>query len=85
MRRAATTASSHAEPAPGCVLLMSRGLPAWLEVVQRVAPRRGDGPRDAAGPGVHGPTNAAPLAVRSDLTQLLAGLILACTHEEVRL
>lgn len=84
MRRAATTASSHAEPAPGCVLLMSRGLPAWLEVVQRVAPRRGDDPR-TAGPGVQGRTDAATLAVRSDLTHLLAGLILACTQEEVRL
>ena len=62
---------------------MARGLPAWLEVVQRVAPRRG-----ATTPGVvpdaHGPTDAAALAVRSDLTQLLAGLVLACAQEEVR-
>jgi len=77
-------ASSHAEPTPGCVLLMSRGLPAWLEVVQRVAPRRDDGPR-AAGPGAQGRSDAVTLAVRSDLTHVLAGLILACTHEEVRL
>jgi len=84
MRRAATAASSHAESAPGCVLLMSRGLPAWLAVVQRVAPRRGDGPR-AAGPDIQERTDAATLAVRSDLTHVLAGLILACTQEEVRL
>jgi hypothetical protein len=73
----------HAEPAPGCVLLMSRGLPAWLEVVQRVAPRGDDTPRVAV-PGGHGPTDAATRAVRSDLTQILAGLVLACAQEEVR-
>lgn len=73
----------HAEPAPGCGLLMARGLPAWLEVVQRVAPRRGD-TTPVAVPGVHGPTDAATLAVRADLTQLLAGLVLACAQEEVR-
>jgi hypothetical protein len=53
---------------------MSRGLPAWLEVVQRVAPHRDDGPR-AAGPGAPGRTDAVTLAVRSDLTHLLAGLV----------
>jgi hypothetical protein len=62
---------------------MSRGLPAWLEVVQRVAPRRGDTPRLAV-LGAPGPTHAATLAVRADLTQLLAGLVLAYAQEEVR-
>jgi hypothetical protein len=62
---------------------MARGLPAWLEVVQRVAPRRDDGPR-AAGPDAQGRPDAVTLAVRSDLTRVLAGLILACTQEEVR-
>jgi hypothetical protein len=62
---------------------MARGLPVWLEVVQRVAPRRG-ATTPAVVPGTHGPTAAATLAVRSDLTQLLAGLVLACAQEEVR-
>jgi hypothetical protein len=65
------------------VLLMSRGLPAWLELVQRVAPRRGDAPPVAVA-AVHGPTDGATVAGRSDLTQLLAGLVLACAQEEVR-
>jgi len=83
VRRMAAARRPHAEPPPGCLLLMSRGLPAWLEVVQRVAPRRGN-TTPIAVPGVHGPTDAATLAVRSDLTQLLAGLVLACAQEEVR-
>lgn len=82
MRRLAAARPPHAEPAPGCVLLMSRGLPAWIELVQRVAPRRGE-TTPVAVPGIHGPTDAATVAVRSDLTQLLAGLILACAQEEV--
>lgn len=81
MRRLAAARLPHAEPPPGCVLLMSRGLPAWLELVQRVAPRRGETPPVAV-LGVHKPTDAA--AGRSDLTQLLAGLVLACAQEEVR-
>jgi hypothetical protein len=63
---------------------MSRGLPAWLEVVQRVAPRRGDATRVTM-PAIHGPTAVATLAGRSELTQLLAGLVLACAQEEVRI
>lgn len=73
----------HAEPAPGCVVLMSRGLPAWLQVVQRVAPRPGD-TTPVAMPAVQGPTDAATLVGRSDLTRLLAGLVLACAQEELR-
>ena len=83
VRRMAAARPPHAEPAPGCVLLMSRGLPAWLEVVQRVAPRGGDTTRVAV-PGGHWPTDAVTRAVRSDLTQILAGLVLACAQEEVR-
>lgn len=79
----AAARTPHAEPAPGCGLLMARGLPAWLQVVQRVAPRRG-ATTPVVGPGADGPSDAATLAVRSDLTQLLAALVLACAQEEVR-
>jgi len=83
VRRLAAARQPDAEPASGCVLLMSRGLPAWLELVQRVAPRRGEALAIAVA-AVHGPTDAAMVAGRSDLTQLLAGLVLVCAQEEVR-
>jgi hypothetical protein len=82
VRRLALARPPHAAPAPGCVLLMARGLPAWLEVVQRVAPR--DVTPAPERVGTPSPTPVVTPAIRSDLTQLLAGLVLACAQEEVR-
>lgn len=74
---AGTTSGWHGQ---GCALLMSRGLPAWLDVVQRVMPHASAPPpcveRDACGaPG------AALTGGRADLTRLLANLVLACAQE----
>ena len=61
------------EPAPfgprghGLALFLGRGLPAWLAALTAVEPRR------EGGPGL------LPTA-RAELTTVLAGMVLACTH-----
>jgi hypothetical protein len=74
--------SPQAEPAPGCALLMARGLAAWLEVAARVAPPPRSDPRAALeGPA---PRDLTALTGRSALTHVLATLVLAYAQEEGR-
>lgn len=82
MRRAATAGSAPGPSGSGCVLLMTRGLPAWIDVVQRVVSRDTD-PVRAPERGGDRVLDVSPPGVRADLTRLLAGLVLACAQEEV--
>ena len=72
------------EPAPfgprghGLALFLGRGLPAWLAALTALAPPGGSirprvEPRREGGPGL------LPTA-RAELTTVLAGMVLACTH-----
>ena len=63
------------------VLLMTRGMPAWLDAVTTLSPpaRAGRGTRSGLDSS---PLDLAP-PVRSELTRLLASLVLACAQEGV--
>jgi len=62
----------------GLALFLSRGLPAWLAALTALAPPGGATrpliePRCEGGPGLLS-------TARAELTTVLAGMVLACTH-----
>ena len=80
LRREATTADPMGPRGHGLVLLMTRGISAWLDTVQTLTPR-------AIAPAEHtaslteaeGTTWKA--ADRADLIRVLASLVLTCVPE----
>jgi hypothetical protein len=78
LRREAFETASFGPRGHGLALFLSRGLPAWLAALTALAPPGGPTrplvePRREGGPGL------LPTA-RAELTTVLAGMVLACTH-----
>ena len=61
------------------VLLMTRGMPAWLDAVTTLSPPDRAG-RDTRAAMEGRPLDLAP-PIRSELTRLLASLVLTCAQE----
>jgi hypothetical protein len=60
------------------VLLLTRGLPAWLAALIALGPLRPGRPlAEPAGE----PRPRLPPSARAELTTVLAGMVLACTQE----
>jgi hypothetical protein len=81
LRREAVTVDPMGPRGHGLVLLMSRGISAWLETVQTLAPR-------AIAPTEHTPSTTGDCPSwktgdRADLTRVLASLVLTCVQEVV--
>jgi hypothetical protein len=78
LRREALATAPFGPRGHGLALFLSRGLPAWLAALTALAPPGGSTrppvePRREGGPGL------LPTA-RAELTTVLAGMVLACTH-----
>ncbi len=80
MRHEAATRVACGPHGHGMVLLMTRGMPAWLDAVTALRPAPG---RAARGPRSVLEGTRVDLAppVRSELTRLLASLVLTCAQE----
>ena len=61
-------------------VLITHGMSAWVAVVTALAPPR---PAPAPAGTMSGPPMDVAPALRSELTQLLASLVLACARQEV--
>ena len=80
LRREATTADPLGPRGHGLVLLMTRGISAWLDTVQTLTPRAiAPVAHTTAMTGAEGPTWKA--ADRAELTRVLASLVLTCVQE----
>jgi hypothetical protein len=80
LRREATTADPMGPRGHGLVLLMTRGISAWLETVQTLTPRaNAPAEHTASMTGADGPTWKA--GDRAELTRVLASLVLTCVQE----
>jgi hypothetical protein len=78
LRREALEVAPFGPRGHGLVLLLTRGLPAWLAALIALGPLRPGRPLDE-------PAGEArprlPLSARKELTTVLAGMVLACTQE----
>ena len=80
LRREATTADPMGPRGHGLVLLMTRGISAWLDTVQTLTPRAiAPTEHTAAVTEAGGTTWKA--GDRAELTRVLAGLVLTCVPE----
>jgi hypothetical protein len=80
LRREATALTPGGPRGHGLALFLSRGLPGWLAALTALTPpRRPPPPGPAAGPLPPGP-RLGP-AARTELTTVLAGMVLACAAE----
>ena len=80
LRREATTADPMGPRGHGLVLLMTRGISAWLDTVQTLAPRAiAPAELTASLPEADRPTWTA--GDRAELTRILASLVLRCVPE----
>lgn len=80
LRREATTADPLGPRGHGLVLLMTRGISAWLDTVQTLTPRAiAPVVHTAAMTGAEGPT--WKVGDRAELTRVLASLVLTCVQE----
>ena len=79
VRHEAATRVGFGPRGHGMMLLMTRGMPAWLDAVTTLSPpaRAGRGTRSVM---EGSPFDLAP-PVRSELTRLLASLVLTCAQE----
>jgi hypothetical protein len=77
LRREALEIAPFAPRGQGLALFLTRGLSHWLTALAALAPSRPARPLDDQPPG---PARLLP-AARAELTTLLAGMVLACTHE----
>lgn len=78
LRREALEVAPFGPRGQGLVLLLTRGVPAWLTALATVVPPSpARGPDDR--PREHPPQ--LPTAARGELTTVLAGMVLACTAE----
>jgi hypothetical protein len=80
LRREATAITPGGPRGQGLVLFLSRGLPGWLAALTALTPPRRPLPVPAAGPPPPGP-RLGP-AARTELTTVLAGMVLACAAEQ---
>lgn len=67
----------------GLSLFLTRGMPSWLEALTALAPEPTRISRSSERPTSEGLPDPPPF-VRSDVTVLLANMVLACSTEEVR-
>jgi hypothetical protein len=83
VRREATTTDRISPRGHGLVLLMTRGMSGWLEAIQTLAPTlRAESARiDAI---ASSDRSAWPATDRTQLTHVLASLVLTCVQEVVR-
>jgi hypothetical protein len=83
LRREATETTPGGPRGHGLALFLTRGMPGWLAALTALAPAlRLSRARPAPPP--EGRPTLLPCA-RAELTTILAGMVLACTHEtEVR-
>lgn len=83
VRREATTTDRSIPRGHGLVLFMTRGMSGWLEAIQTLAPtlRAESARRDAIGSSDR---VAWPANDRTQLTHVLASLVLTCVQEVVR-
>lgn len=80
LRREATETTPCGPRGHGLALFLTRGLPGWLAALTALTPtRRPPPPATAAAPRHPGPT-LGPSA-RTELTTVLAGMVLACAAE----
>ena len=80
LRREATTADPLGPRGHGLVLLMTRGISAWLDTVQTLTPRAiAPVAHTAAMTGAECPT--WKVGDRAELTRVLASLVLTCVEE----
>jgi hypothetical protein len=78
LRREALATAPFGPRGHGLALFLTRGLPAWLAALTALAPP--DGPtRPLVEPRREGGPGLLP-AARAELTTVLAGMVLACTH-----
>lgn len=66
----------------GLALFLSRGMSAWIDALAALGPPK-PAPAPARSLGEPLAVGCLQSSVRSDLTTLLAGMVLACTQEEV--
>jgi hypothetical protein len=78
LRREALERAPFGPRGQGLALFLSRGLPAWLAALRALAPPGGP-PRPLGEPPRAGGLGLLP-AARAELTTVLAGMVLACTH-----
>jgi hypothetical protein len=78
LRREALGTAPFGPRGHGLALLLSRGLPAWLVALTALAPPGGP-TRSLVEPRREGGSGLLPTA-RAELTTVLAGMVLACTH-----
>jgi hypothetical protein len=78
LRREATESPRGGPRGHGLALFLTRGLPGWLAAVTALTPWRRPPAARAAAPDA-GPTLVP--AARTELTTILAGMVLACRSE----
>jgi hypothetical protein len=83
LRREAIEADSFGRRGLGLALFLSRGMASWLTALTALVPRP---PRSAAVPESPRSQRVPTLApgLRSDLTTMLADMVLACSEEVAR-
>jgi hypothetical protein len=80
LRREATVMTPGGPRGHGLALFLTRGLPGWLAALTALTPpRRPPPPAPAEAPRPWGPTLVP--AARTELTTVLAGMVLACAAE----
>ena len=82
LRREAVTADPMGPRGHGLVLLMSRGISAWLETVQTLTPRA-IAPAEPTASTTGADCPSWKTGDRADLTRVLASLVLTCVQEVV--
>ena len=83
LRREALRTDAAVDRGLGLSLLLTRGMSAWLAAVAALLPRPTRPARSADPPPFERMPVVVP-SVRSDLTTLLADMVLACSFEVVR-
>ena len=80
LRREATTADPMGPRGHGLVLLMTRGISAWLDTVQTLTPRA-IAPAEPTASLTEADGTAWKAGDRADLIRVLASLVLTCVPE----
>ena len=77
--RQEAVATSHDLRGHGLAVFLNRGLPAWLAALQTLAPSPCSESRPSLGPSPPGPQLLA--LARTELTAVLAGMVLTCARK----
>ena len=80
VRQDAATPDVRARQGHGLVLLLTRGMPAWLDAVSTLSLPRAQGEHETPARS-RGPVLDLPPPVRSEFTRVLASLVLTCAQE----